>query len=57
VLSRVRAVGGPPAKATALIWELSEALVVASSNPGSLNQAMMDLGATVCTKTAPKVIV
>lgn len=54
VLSRLRAIGGDP-KATAnqkLYWRLAESLVDPDA-PGDFNQAMMELGATVCTPQGP----
>ncbi|MCA9023569.1 MAG: A/G-specific adenine glycosylase [Planctomycetaceae bacterium] len=36
-----------------LLWEFAERLVP-SQKPGEFNQALMDLGATVCTPTEPK---
>ncbi len=35
------------------LWHIAEALVP-RSNPGDFNQAMMELGATVCTPTHPR---
>jgi A/G-specific adenine glycosylase len=56
VVSRLRALGGNPtvAKHKNFVWELSETLVSCSTCPSSLNQALMDLGATICTKKSPK---
>ena len=54
VLARLQAHPRPPARDQALCWQWSEALVVAA--PGrarDLNQALMDLGATVCTPRLP----
>ena len=54
VLARLQAHPKPPARDQALCWQWSEALVVAA--PGrarDLNQALMDLGATVCTPRSP----
>jgi A/G-specific adenine glycosylase len=55
VLSRLFLVEGPPeASATReRLWALARALVPAA-RPGDFNQALMDLGATVCTKPAPR---
>ena len=39
--------------AQAQVWELAEE-VLASNRPGEFNQAMMEMGATVCTPRAPK---
>jgi A/G-specific adenine glycosylase len=35
------------------LWDAARALVEASAVPGVLNQALMELGATVCTPAAP----
>ena len=54
VLARLQAHPKPPARDQALCWQWSEALV--ASAPGrarDLNQALMDLGATVCTPRSP----
>lgn len=55
VLSRVRAVAADPKNKSliAFCWTLAEALV-SPSHPGDFNQALMELGATVCTPTSPK---
>lgn len=54
VLARCFAVGGWPGKATVLrkLWLLSEALTPAART-ANFNQAMMDLGAAVCTRSRP----
>lgn len=54
VLARYHAVEGWPGKAAVLnrLWELSEKLTPAE-NTGPYNQAMMDLGATLCTRSKP----
>ena len=54
VVSRLRAIGGSPKsrQAVAKHWELASALVKGCGDPSSLNQALMELGATVCTKGA-----
>ena len=54
VLSRLRAIGADAATppAVALHWQLAKALVD-PARPGDFNQALMDLGATVCTPAAP----
>ncbi len=57
VLSRLFALRGDPNRAPlkALIWQQARALVSASEHaPGDLNQALMELGATVCTPRAPR---
>ena len=54
VLARLQAHPRPPARDQALCWQWSGALVEAA--PGrarDLNQALMDLGATVCTPRSP----
>ena len=54
VLARLQAHPKPPARDQALCWQWSEALVAAA--PGrarDLNQALMDLGAIVCTPRSP----
>ena len=54
VLARLQAHPRPPGRDQALYWQWSEALVAAV--PGSardFNQALMDLGATVCTPHSP----
>ena len=54
VLARLHAHPRPPARDQALCWQWSGALVDAA--PGrarDLNQALMDLGATVCTPRSP----
>ena len=55
VLARLHAHPRPPALDQALCWQWSGALIEAA--PGrarDLNQALMDLGATVCTPRSPK---
>src|SRR4029450_9733908 len=37
----------------AALWAAAAALVNAASDPGDLNQALMELGAMVCTPVAP----
>lgn len=59
VLARLIALDRPPAKVLPQLWEVSENLV--KGNPGEdfptagrdFNQALMDLGATVCTPKHP----
>jgi A/G-specific adenine glycosylase len=55
VLCRVSAIETPPeAQATQqALWAEAERLVH-GQRPGALNQALMELGATVCTKSAPR---
>ena len=54
VLSRLRALTGDPKspKTTKLHWQLSNALVD-PDRPGCFNQALMELGATLCTPKGP----
>ncbi|QDZ22169.1 DNA glycosylase [Chloropicon primus] len=55
VLSRLRALPGDPRAPsnTKLQWKLANSIVDAD-RPGCFNQALMELGATVCTPKAPK---
>jgi A/G-specific adenine glycosylase len=39
------------------LWRLAGALVSAAPSPGDLNQALMDLGATICTPIRPGCVV
>ncbi len=52
VLARLTAHPHPPARDDALFWCWSEALLD-SVRPRDVNQALMDLGATVCTPRSP----
>jgi len=54
VYSRLRAIGGDPkAKTTIeLQWKLAD-YMVPQDRPGDFNQALMELGATVCTPQKP----
>ncbi len=52
VLARLVALPVPPTKATKQLWQLSEALLD-REHPREFNQALMDLGATVCTAKKP----
>ncbi|VXD23674.1 A/G-specific adenine glycosylase [Planktothrix serta PCC 8927] len=52
VLARLIALSVPPGKALKSLWELSDQLVD-SNHPREFNQALMDLGATVCTPKTP----
>jgi len=54
VLSRLHEVRGPIDKAATLkaLWRLAE-VVLPDDRPGDFNQALMDLGATVCTPSRP----
>ncbi|PRP84922.1 A/G-specific adenine DNA glycosylase-like [Planoprotostelium fungivorum] len=55
VLSRLRSIASDPKSKDAikLHWELAEA-IVDPVRPGTFNQALMELGATVCTPKSPK---
>ncbi|MFT4729252.1 MAG: A/G-specific adenine glycosylase [Granulosicoccus sp.] len=55
VLARFNAIDGWPGKADVLnrLWEVSEA-VTPPKNTSDFNQAMMDLGATLCTRSRPE---
>jgi A/G-specific adenine glycosylase len=52
VLARLQAHPRPPARDQALFWSWSEALLD-PTRPRDFNQALMDLGATVCTPRNP----
>jgi A/G-specific adenine glycosylase len=54
VLTRVFSIAGDPksAKVNRALWRLAEE-VLPEDRPGDFNQAIMDLGATVCSRTAP----
>lgn len=54
VIARWRAIHADPKKAKSvdLFWEIA-ASMVPESNPGDFNQAMMELGARVCTPQNP----
>ncbi len=55
VLARLRAIGSPlgTPETEARLWAEAAALV-RGEDPGALNQALMELGATVCTPLAPR---
>jgi A/G-specific adenine glycosylase len=53
VLARLIAAPAPPARQLAGFWQLSETLLD-RRRPRSFNQAVMDLGATVCTPRNPR---
>jgi len=53
VLARLSGLSVPPSRATQWLWQLSDALVD-PQRPGDFNQALMDLGATLCVSQAPK---
>ena len=52
VLARLHAHGRPPSRDQRLFWQRSEALLD-PRRPRDFNQALMDLGATVCTPRRP----
>lgn len=54
VLTRLFTVTSPVGTAACdqFLWEAAEKLV-SKTHPGVFNQAMMDIGATVCTRTKP----
>jgi A/G-specific adenine glycosylase len=55
VLSRLHAIDTPPARGDTqrMLWEHA-AQLVQGPRPGALNQALMELGATLCSKQAPR---
>jgi A/G-specific adenine glycosylase len=55
VVSRLFAVSGNPAdsKTEELLWQISESLIP-NGHASSFNQAVMDLGATICTPKDPR---
>lgn len=55
VFARIEAISEPIDKASTekLLWQMAHSLVP-QENTSVYNQALMDLGATVCTKTQPK---
>ena len=55
VLSRIFAIEGDVTKGApnARVWEASESLVRACKDAGDLNQALIELGATICTPRNP----
>lgn len=56
VLARLLAIDRPPAKALPQLWAASENLLD-PDHPRHFNQALMDLGATVCTPKNPACLV
>ncbi len=52
VVARLIALPVPPAKALPHLWQVSESLLDQRS-PRDFNQALMDLGATICTPKQP----
>ncbi len=53
VLARLIASPRPPARQLARFWQLSE-LLLDPRRPRAFNQALMDLGASVCTPRSPR---
>jgi len=53
VLTRLIASPRPPARDLAALWQLSEQLLD-QDRPRAFNQALMDLGATLCTPRKPR---
>ncbi|WP_313887109.1 A/G-specific adenine glycosylase [Nodosilinea sp. FACHB-141] len=53
VLARLVALPVPPARALKDLWQLSE-ILLDPTNPRDFNQALMDLGATLCTRRNPQ---
>ena len=55
VLARYAGIDGYPGKAAVLkqLWTLTESLTP-NKNTGRFNQAMMDMGATLCTRSRPR---
>lgn len=56
VLSRLIGLPLPPSRALALLWQVSE-LLLPSDRARDFNQALMDLGATVCTPKQPACLI
>jgi A/G-specific adenine glycosylase len=56
VLARLIALEVPPSKALSTLWEISE-LLIDPVRSRDFNQALMDLGATVCTPKNPACLV
>ncbi|KAG0174409.1 hypothetical protein DFQ30_004482 [Apophysomyces sp. BC1015] len=54
VVARIRAIGADPKKASSVeaFWDIASSLVP-ESRPGDFNQALMELGARVCTPVKP----
>lgn len=53
VLARLVALQQPPARALNQLWDLSEQLLD-REHPRDFNQALMDLGATICRRRSPR---
>ncbi|MGC8529581.1 MAG: A/G-specific adenine glycosylase [Leptospirillia bacterium] len=54
VVERFFAVGREEKKREARLWELSDSFGRENSRPGDTNQALMELGATVCLPASPR---
>ncbi|TVQ58461.1 MAG: A/G-specific adenine glycosylase [Phycisphaerales bacterium] len=56
VLSRIEGRQGPAhdTKGQAAIWSIAERLVSRAESPGVFNEALMELGAIICTPRAPR---
>lgn len=52
VLSRLFAISAPPKKSEKILWDYSASLIP-KGHAGSFNQALMELGATLCTPKKP----
>ncbi|MDX2096608.1 MAG: A/G-specific adenine glycosylase [Leptolyngbyaceae cyanobacterium bins.59] len=52
VLARLIALSVPPTRSLPLLWQVSEA-ILDPAQPRDFNQALMDLGATLCTPQKP----
>lgn len=53
ILARLIVLNRPPSKALGQLWQMSETLLP-QENPRDFNQALMDLGAIVCTRHRPQ---
>jgi A/G-specific adenine glycosylase len=54
VLMRLAGRPGTVAEQTEWVWQWAADLVATAKHPGSFNEGLMELGATVCTPSAPK---
>lgn len=54
VITRWFEIGGEERQAHAEVWRLAERLVQACREPGEFNQALMELGSTVCLPRRPR---
>ncbi len=53
VLARLHGLRGPTASHQRRLWDETALLVAAAASPGDLNQALMELGALLCTPERP----